>query len=228
MRITTRIISNLLIAGLFIALPAQAARSYLIELVVFSMQDRGGDENWTTSSPALNKRRMSRARLPARIMDDIKNEPAEIAESDFSSYVNRIRKNPARDIILSTRWVQTVLNPANTVIARITNRKDITNDVQTGSTGIKPGFNDNQRPLSQPVLDGFINFYLAGTYTLEADIRYTPAYRPSILDEEPSAVPVSYRIYEKRRMKSGELNYYDHPKIGMVLRVTPVEIPVGE
>ncbi|MFW2439092.1 MAG: CsiV family protein [Arenicellales bacterium] len=228
MRITTRIISNLLIAVFFIALPAQAARSYLIELVVFSMPDRGTDEKWTTAHPPLNQRKMSKAKLPARIMDGIKNEPVEKVQSNFSSSVNRIRKNPARNIILSTRWVQTVLNPANTVIARITNRKNITNDVQAGITDTKPGFNDSQRPLPHPILDGFINFYLAGTYTLEADIRYTPAYRPSILDEEPSAGPVSYRIHEKRRMKSGELNYYDHPKLGMVLMVTPVEIPVEQ
>ncbi|HEC27671.1 MAG TPA: hypothetical protein ENI67_09740 [Gammaproteobacteria bacterium] len=230
MRIHTRILMSLLITGLFISLstPAQAARSYLIELVVFSMQDRGETEKWITANPPLNEKKMSRAKLPAQIMDEYKDVPVEIKESNFSSYVDRIRKNPDRNIILATHWVQTVLDPANTMIARITNRKDLTDDLKVSNTDIKPGFNDDQLPTSQPILDGFINFYLAGQYSLEADIRYTPVYRPSILDEEPAADPVSYRIYEKRRMKSGELNYYDHPKIGMVLRVTPVEAPTEE
>jgi len=90
---------------------------------------------------------------------------------------------------------------------------------------MKRSIDNDQVEQSQPVLDGFINFYLSGAYTIEADIRYKPTYRPSILDENPLAEPVTYRIYEKRKIKSGELNYYDHPKIGMVLRVTPVEMP---
>jgi len=230
MRIYTRLFLSLLIAVPFISLstPAQAARSYLIELVVFSMPDRGADEKWIAANPPLNTRKLARAKLPAQIMDEYKEEPVEIKESDFSSYVSRIRKNPRRNIILVTHWVQTVLPPANTTIARITNRKDITYGMKAGNSAIKPDINVDQTSSLQPVLDGFINFYLAGQYTLEADIRYTPAYRPSILDEEPAAGPVSYRIYEKRRIKSGELNYYDHPKIGMLLMVTPVEIPVGE
>jgi hypothetical protein len=227
MKIQIRVFLSLLTCGLLISLPAPAlaARSYLIELVVFSTLDRGEDEKWTTTNPDLNERKMSRAKLPASIMDEYKEEPAEIKESNFPSFVNRIRKNPDRSIILATHWVQTVLDPANTVIARITNRTDIADDLIIDNTYIKPGFIDTQQATSQPFLDGFINFYLTGQYTIEADIRYTPAYRPSILDEDPAAGPVSYRIYEKRRMKSGELNYYDHPKIGMVLMVTPVEVP---
>ena len=230
MRIYTRLFLSLLIAVPFISLstPAQAARSYLIELVVFSMPDRGADEKWTAANPPLNARKLARAKLPAQIMEEYKEEPVEIKESDFSSYVSRIRKDPRRNIILVTHWVQTVLPPANTTIARITNRKDISYGMKAGNSAIKPDINVDQMSRLQPVLDGFINFYLAGQYTLEADIRYTPAYRPSILDEEPAAAPVSYRIYEKRRIKSGELNYYDHPKIGMLLMVTPVEMPVGE
>jgi len=230
MRNHKRLLLGLFITGLFISLstPAQAARSYLIELVVFSLQDRGEDEKWTTAYPPLNERKMSRAKLPAQIMVEYNDEPVEIKESTFSSYVDRIENDPERNIILATHWVQTVLAPANTMITRITNRKDITDDLMIDNTYIKPGINDDQLPTSQPVLDGFINFYLAGQYTLEADIRYTPVYRPSILDEEPDAGPVTYRIYEKRRMKSGELNYYDHPKIGMVLMVTPVKMPTEE
>lgn len=33
------------------------------------------------------------------------------------------------------------------------------------------------------------------------------------------------RLYEQRRMKSGELHYLDHPKLGVIARVDPVPIP---
>ncbi len=164
MSISTRLLFSLLIAAPLISLstPAQAARSYLIELVLFSMQDRGADEKWTAANPPLSSRKLARAKLPAQIMEEYKEEPVEIKESDFPSYVNRIRKNPRRNIILATHWVQTVLPPANTAIARITNRKDTAYGMKAGNSAIKLDINDAQTSSSRPVLDGFINFYIAG------------------------------------------------------------------
>ena len=156
------------------------------------------------------------------------NKQREIRESTFSSYVTRISRNPQRRVVLSRHWVQPVLSPANTTIAHITDAKTITENMNTTEAKNNNSYTDSLVKPGTPLIDGFINFYIDAQYTLEADIRYTPAYRPSILDEEPDIGPVSYRIHEKRRMKSGELNYYDHPKFGMVLLVTPVVIPPGE
>jgi hypothetical protein len=35
--------------------------------------------------------------------------------------------------------------------------------------------------------------------------------------------PVFYRISEDRILRSGELRYYDHPKFGLLAKVTRVE-----
>jgi hypothetical protein len=227
MRIISRLLPSLLAAGLYLSLatPALAARSYLIELVIFSTQGTADTETWTTQYPPLNARKMSRAIVPGQGDLQINKNLVEIKESNFSSIVGRISKNPRRRIILSTRWVQPVLSPANTSIAHITDRRNITRQQDANYDKNKTAYSRNQVAIAPPLLDGFINFYLDGQYTLEADIRYTPPHRPSILDEEYEQGPVSYRIYEKRRMKSGELNYYDHPKFGMVLLVTPVNTP---
>jgi hypothetical protein len=77
------------------------------------------------------------------------------------------------------------------------------------------------------VVDGYASFYLSGYYTLELDVRYTPEV--SFLEMEDPANPkyASYRIYEKRRMKSDELNYYDHPWFGVLLLVNPAETPAS-
>ena len=206
--------------GFFVAAttPAFAARSYLIELVIFTTQDGGDTEKWTSIDPPLNSRKMARAVYPGTGELKITEEITELKESTFRSYVNRIQKNPRRKVILTTRWIQPVSSPAQTTIAHISDRRDspdVTQDIT----------NDNRQVMDEkPLINGFVNFYLDGQYTLEADIRYNPPYRPSILDEQPDIGPVSYRIYEKRRMKSGELNYYDHPKFGMVLLVTPVDL----
>jgi len=216
----TRILLSLLITGFILVTttPAFAARSYLLELVIFTTQDGAGTEKWTSADPPLNTRKMARAVYPGTGELELKEELPELKESTFSSYVNRIRKNSRRKVILTTRWVQPVSSPATTKIARISDRKN-SSDIPSQTKS------DNSQLIDdKPLINGFINFYLDGQYTLEADIRFTPPYRPSILDEQPDMGPVSYRIYEKRRMKSGELNYYDHPKFGMVLLVTPVDL----
>lgn len=227
MRIISRLLLSLLFVGLYLSLatPALAARNYLVELVIFSTQGSAENEVWTGQYPPLNARKMSRAIIPGQGDLKLNNSLVEVRQSNFSSIVDRINRNPARRTILSTRWVQPVLSPANTSIAHITDRRDITSLQGTNYDKNKTGYPGNQIATAAPLLDGFINFYLDGQYTLEADIRYTPPYRPSTLDEEYQEGPISYRIYEKRRIKSGELNYYDHPKFGMLLLVTPVNIP---
>lgn len=40
----------------------------------------------------------------------------------------------------------------------------------------------------------------------------------------PGSVPV-HELREKRRIRSGELHYFDHPRFGMVAKVTPYSVP---
>ncbi len=42
------------------------------------------------------------------------------------------------------------------------------------------------------------------------------------------AVPLTYRINEDRIFRSGETRYYDHPRFGVVAKVTRVELPEPE
>jgi hypothetical protein len=206
-----------------------AARTYLVELVVFSHSGSPGTETWPNVHAALDPGMMSRATRPGEITPGATATPDEVAEikqSTFKNYIKRIKRDGKRQVILETRWIQPVLDPATTQVARITDLPGdpgISNGAQAagGRNGLSTtGTATNDLP--QPVIDGFVRFYLDTQYTLEADIRYSPPYRPSILDEQPLTGPASFRINEKRKMKSGELNYYDHPKFGMVLLVTPV------
>ena len=42
-------------------------------------------------------------------------------------------------------------------------------------------------------------------------------------DEDPEPLPTYYRIQEDRILKNGELRYYDHPRFGVLAKVTRVE-----
>jgi hypothetical protein len=41
-------------------------------------------------------------------------------------------------------------------------------------------------------------------------------------------MPVRFRIQENRILKNGELRYFDHPKFGVLAKVTRVEEPAEE
>lgn len=46
-----------------------------------------------------------------------------------------------------------------------------------------------------------------------------------VLDPAPPLVPSYMQLSESRRMRSEEIHYLDHPKLGLVVRIDPVEIP---
>ena len=47
---------------------------------------------------------------------------------------------------------------------------------------------------------------------------------PAPYADGPGRSP-AFRLAEKRRIRSGELHYFDHPRFGMIARVTPYEAP---
>ncbi len=64
-------------------------------------------------------------------------------------------------------------------------------------------------------LDGTIQFYVSRF--LHADVDLT------LGGGTDANGPVRYALSEQRRLKSLETNYFDHPKFGVLLRVTPVK-----
>ena len=52
---------------------------------------------------------------------------------------------------------------------------------------------------------------------------YRDAQRQYSGDFDAAAQPVRYRIQENRIVKNGELRYFDHPKFGVVAKITRVE-----
>jgi hypothetical protein len=66
--------------------------------------------------------------------------------------------------------------------------------------------------------------------SLPASANHKADYRSGLMDgaelslTEPQAAPIrSARIQQSRRMRSNELHYVDHPMLGLVVKVIPVE-----
>ena len=66
---------------------------------------------------------------------------------------------------------------------------------------------------------GTVRLYLSRFLHLETHLLYSS---PDALGGTP------FELIESRRMRSGELHYFDHPVFGMLVRVTPYQPPGGE
>ena len=70
-------------------------------------------------------------------------------------------------------------------------------------------------------LDGRLTLFLSRFLHLVVDLRLEAPVHDDGLFDEPAAV--YYRIREDRKVRNGELRYYDHPKFGVLAQVNRVE-----
>jgi len=66
-------------------------------------------------------------------------------------------------------------------------------------------------------VDGTVRFFMSRFLHLSVNLRFRD---PASTDP---AAPTVYRMNEQRRIKSLELNYFDHPRFGVLARVVPVD-----
>jgi len=63
-------------------------------------------------------------------------------------------------------------------------------------------------------LDGTLRFYTSRFLLVDLDV---------VLQDKGEGVSnLNYRLSDHRRVKPQEINYFDHPKLGVLLKVTPV------
>lgn len=73
-------------------------------------------------------------------------------------------------------------------------------------------------------LYGTLTLYRGRYLHIDADLRYRlRRYQASWTERELSSGPPVYVLDQRRRMRSDELHYLDHPAIGLLVKVTQVE-----
>ncbi|MBT8092216.1 MAG: peptidoglycan binding protein CsiV [Gammaproteobacteria bacterium] len=132
--------------------------------------------------------------LPA--IEFVRLDPGDYTMDDIMGHLRRI------DIyrpVMHFGWVQTTLPD------------ELTRSIQLASLA---------RPASG--LDGTLRLYLSRFLHLVVELEMEAGQTdvPGIVD---TSAPVYYRIQENRIFRSGELRYFDHPKFGVLAKVTRVE-----
>lgn len=70
-------------------------------------------------------------------------------------------------------------------------------------------------------LTGTLRLYLSRYLHLDLNLNYTEKTSDAGVSNAGTGM-ITYRIDEQRRVKSQETHYFDHPKFGALIRLTPV------
>lgn len=191
---------------------------YTVELIVFTYEENVGvgTEVFPPETVATGVDQIEEIKVSPKLRrhpDAIGLQPVLLAEEDFtmSDVARRLNLLDAYEPIMHVGWTQAGFPLAdNDPLA-----------IQTLGR-VPAGLNGSFTLYLERYLHLVVDLTLDGTpeqITVEFDSE--PAY--SLTDIAPPVGPVHYRIQEDRIVKNGEIRYFDHPKYGVVAKVTRVE-----
>ena len=209
--LTARWFALLLVIAPSLTLAAPPPKQYLIELIVFQNTDvdPSSEEQWATDY-ALNLERLALADVPKATLP---------SDSRLNSAAAALNKAGYRTLATAA-WVQGPFDAQTSVPNRIK-----AGDSAQGGVW----------------LDGSARFYVSRFLHLELELVFSDGTTTTIPDPNFKAAPVEqgvepiapplltkpllFVIKEQRRIKTLENYYFDHPRFGVIARVTPVGAP---
>lgn len=187
-------------------LVVSAQALYRVELIIFEHKGAAGlaAEHWPNDESALPS--FSNA------VSLTSSTGLSVSPEKLNDIANKLNASPAYRVLFHTAWKQAVLDAAATKGIRLTNGRTMTaNDTATvdevdGITTLSAGrfLHLNLDLVFSKLLPGKINPVLPNESAKEAQIVRR------------------FQLKEARRIKSKELNYFDHPLFGAIVLVTPV------
>ncbi|BAV33549.1 hypothetical protein SCL_1236 [Sulfuricaulis limicola] len=140
------------------------------------------------------------ARQPEKPANPVKDAPAGTgetppADSALSAAAAALEKSGRHHVLSHLRWRQTA------------EAKSVSKPVNIGNaTG---------------GLDGSLRFYLSRFLIVEMNLALREMQGGGVLSGATENTAVVYRLNEPRRIKVSETHYFDHPKFGALVRVSP-------
>jgi hypothetical protein len=218
----------------FILLPGTLAPSwgagsaadpwYEIELIVFERTglpaQAGKDDEFPALPPAVET---TLADAPNGAAVDEAYRLLGDAGFKLSALTNRLLNARAHAPLLHVAWRQPVTTDQAFPGVRIHAGMDQQKDGAAAAGG-------ESTPAAEtaPPLEGLVKLSRARFLHLNLDLRYskvTPAADNGLLGffQRPAATEERYRLQQARRVRSTELQYFDHPRFGAIVLVTPID-----
>lgn len=182
-----------LLALLATPLAAAEPRLYDVEVIIFTQNGSGGDSEVAAATGAPAQ---PRGTFP----------PGEFTELSSGSYrLNNVRGglSAARGyhVLFHRAWRQPGFDGANAV--------DYPVHTQAGN--------------GRDSVDGTITLSRERFLHLDVDLRMATGGDASASYPDGTGSRPAYRMVEKRRIRSSETHYFDHPRFGVIARVTPFD-----
>ena len=190
------------------------ARWYQVNLTVFKQKpDRKLDESFAFQPIALDmanvvqlKKQLAESKAESAIdspsalhFEAINTDAPYVEQSiddDWSVVIDKL--DPAKQPILyNVQWVQPVYSQKH---------------------HIPLYFESSQTHMNQPELKGIMDLHVARYLHAKFHLSYLPETADSYED--------MISLQSARRMRSKEVHYLDHPLVGVLLRMLPVESPI--
>jgi hypothetical protein len=201
---------------------------YRVEMVFFAQTDEKAffSEHWPLDEGLAGKASQEETRLKA--FDLLAKSTMTLTDA-----ATRLEKSPRYSVLSHIAWEQPGLAEDKAVSMPISGGTDFREEYpgrmesrwETDEAGQMieiPG------PASLNELDGSVKLVLGRYLHLYTDLVYRKPVIVEQLDEETQEVLERRTLFDipvqsHRKMRSRELHYLDHPMIGILIEVTPVE-----
>lgn len=81
-------------------------------------------------------------------------------------------------------------------------------------------FESSQQVLHQPQLKGLFHLHVSRYLHSNIELQYIP--------EQATSLSQTLSLQQSRRMRSKEVHYIDHPRVGVLIRILPTEHPLDQ
>ncbi|MDX1335335.1 MAG: CsiV family protein [Gammaproteobacteria bacterium] len=224
-----KIILNTLVLSLFLLTQAHAATQYKVEMIFFAQDDDNAffSENWPLDT-GLNG-------LEDETAEDKTGEFTEMESSEFTlaGAAKALEKSPRYTLLRHIMWEQPGLEESKALKMPIAGGRDYREEYpkrmqsrweanEQGQMVEIPG------PENLNELDGSVTLVLGRYLHIYTDLIFRKPVIVEQLDEETQEITETRALFDipvqsHRRMRSRELHYLDHPMVGILIEVTPVE-----
>ncbi|MCW8908256.1 MAG: peptidoglycan binding protein CsiV [Sedimenticola sp.] len=205
-----------LLLALLVVLPAQAAEDvtwYEIELILFKQGEGGTDtEQWPEDPGSPDWDNLVTLQPPTG-GNTAQRQPFEILpESSWQlrNLYNGLRRSAAAEPLFYQAWRQPVSG----------------NEADSRPIYLGPRLERTEDTDPTPQFEGTLRISVNRYFHVNIDLLLMGANRTIPVTESPlftSPTLGSIRFAAKRRMRSGELHYIDHPKLGALIQISRIE-----
>lgn len=210
-------IISFLCFSLLLSVAAHAQTLYEVEIIAFARSDTESEENWD---------RHYELHYPERYVNLQAADGSDASFQLLNPDIMQLNKEAAAiagrrnmHVLLHEAWRQTVDEPAHATAVIISGGKQF---------GAHHELEGTFTLSVEHFLRADANLWLSrfSTNPAEASTQVLPnppnASASATDDSAHYVATQTVVMQEQRRMRSGELHYFDHPRIGLIVLVTPV------